>query len=117
MIDQMRAYLAKHYPSSVEGENHKLDDDGRIVAWGFAEFGEPPSVEAVLGQKVANPRTTALSPAEITAAREAIQQATEQAQRSTSAVLRDAVILLAATFDGVLSKLGGHDDVLKEDHR
>ena len=53
------------------------------------------------------PRTQALTPQEIRAAREAIAQAEEQARRSTSTVLRDALLLLSATFDGVLAKLGG----------
>lgn len=53
------------------------------------------------------PRTQALRPEEIVAAREAIAQAEELARQSTQTKYRDALLLLTATFDGVLAKLGG----------
>lgn len=48
MIEQIRSYLAANYPASVEGENHRLDESGNITAWGFAEFGPPPTREQML---------------------------------------------------------------------
>lgn len=107
MIEQIRAYLAANYPASIEGENHRLDESGNITAWGFSEFGEPPTREQMLAPASPTPRTEALRPAEIRAAREAIAQAEDLARQSTQTKYRDALLLLTATFDGVLAKLGG----------
>lgn len=85
------------------GQAEANDYPGCVLTADGAEYLPTPPPEP-LGT---TPRTQALRPEEIAAAREAIAQAEEQARRSTSTVLRDALLLLSATFDGVLAKLGG----------
>lgn len=59
-LERIRAYLAANYPTSVEEENHHLDGEGNIIAWGFAEFGNPPNREQMLAW---TPNPVALLPA------------------------------------------------------